>query len=41
LREAFDQVVAGLLIGDRGYERLLSRNQIPALTIPRDERCPK
>jgi hypothetical protein len=31
--EAFDQVVAGLMSGDRGYERLLSRNQSPAMTI--------
>ena len=38
ISEAFDQVVVGLLIGDRGYERLLSRNQPPAMTIPRNVR---
>jgi len=34
--EAFDQVVVDLMISDRGYERLLSRNQRPAMTISRD-----
>jgi hypothetical protein len=31
--EAFDQVVDGLMSGDRGYERLLSRNQRSAMAI--------
>jgi hypothetical protein len=37
--EAFDQVVDGLVSGDRGYERLLSRNQPPAMNnFPRNMR---